>query len=88
VVREIWYLGGPNPDHVVDITETYAVKPGAVKRHASQTSHLELDTLLRDRTAMTARTGVLPEGRLAEAFNVFRTEPAGRPSFCRRMPHS
>lgn len=74
VVREVWYAGGPNPDHVIDVTATYPAKLAALLRHATQTSHVDLDTLLRDRLTTTARTGGLPEGRLAEAFTVLRTE--------------
>lgn len=74
VVREVWYAGGPNPDHVIDVTATYPAKLAALLRHATQTSHVDLDTLLRDRLTTTARTCGLPEGRLAEAFTVLRTE--------------
>ena len=74
VVREVWYAGGPNPDHVVDVTATYPAKLAALLRHASQTSHVDLDAILRDRLATTARTGGLSEGRLAEAFTILRTE--------------
>jgi len=74
VVREVWYASGPNPDHVVDVTATYPAKLAALLRHASQTSHVDLDAILRDRLATTARVGGLPEGRLAEAFTILRTE--------------
>lgn len=74
VVREVWYSGGPNPDHVVDITEEYPRKAAALRAHASQTSHLDLDGMLRDRHIAIAETAGLPAGRLAEAFTVLRTE--------------
>jgi len=74
VVREVWYLGGPAPDHVVDITTTYPAKLAALLRHRTQTSHMDLDAVMRDRLATTARAGGLPDGRLAEAFTVLRTE--------------
>lgn len=74
VVREVWYAGGPDPDHLVDVTDTYPAKLAALRRHTSQTSHVDIDSMLRDRMAMTARAGGLPEGRLAEAFTVLRTE--------------
>ena len=74
VVREVWYTGGPNPDHVVDITTTYPAKLAALKRHVSQTGHVDIDIVMRERLGLLARNGGLPEGRLAEAFNVFRTE--------------
>jgi LmbE family N-acetylglucosaminyl deacetylase len=73
-VREIWYSGGPDPDHVVDITGTYERKLKALRAHVSQTSHLEdLDGLMRQRLAATASAAGLPEGTLAEAFSVFHT---------------
>lgn len=74
VVREVWYAGGPDPDHLVDTTDTYSTKLAALRRHTSQVGHVELDGMLRERMAMTARAGGLPEGRLAEAFTVLRTE--------------
>jgi len=74
VVREVWYLGGPAPDHVVDITTTYPAKLAALLRHRTQTSHMDLDAVMRDRLATTARAGGLPDGRLAETFTVLRTE--------------
>jgi LmbE family N-acetylglucosaminyl deacetylase len=73
-VREIWYAGGPGPDHFVDITDTFARKLAALRAHVSQTSHLTgFEDLIRDRLAMVAKAGGLPEGRLAEAFSVFST---------------
>lgn len=74
VVREVWYLGGPNPDHLVDVTDTYPAKLAALQRHASQISHFDVDAVLRQRMGQTALDGGLAEGRLAEAFTVLRTE--------------
>jgi LmbE family N-acetylglucosaminyl deacetylase len=74
VVREVWYMGGPGPDHVVDVTETYAAKLAALTRHTSQVSHLDVDAVIRDRMRTAARDAGLPDARLAEAFTVLRTE--------------
>ncbi|BCB86850.1 GlcNAc-PI de-N-acetylase [Phytohabitans suffuscus] len=75
VVREVWYSGGPNPDHTVDVTEVFPRKIAALRAHASQTAHLDLDGgWLRDRMVATAELAGLPAGRLAEAFTVLRTE--------------
>lgn len=74
VVREIWYSGGPDPDHVVDVTEEYPRKLAALREHVSQTAHLDLDGVLRARMAAVAEAGGLPAGRLAEAYTVLRTE--------------
>jgi LmbE family N-acetylglucosaminyl deacetylase len=73
-VREVWYQGGPNPDHAVDITDTFPRKLAALEAHASQVGHLAgFEAMLRDRHATVATTQGLPVGRLAEAFTVIRT---------------
>ncbi|MEV0393416.1 PIG-L deacetylase family protein [Polymorphospora rubra] len=74
VVREVWYAGGPAPDHVVDITERYPRKLAAMRAHATQTGHMDLETWLRDVLTTVAENAGLPAGRLAEAFTVLRTE--------------
>lgn len=74
VVREVWYMGGPSPDHVVDVTETFPAKIAALRRHVTQTSHVDIEAVVRDRLAATAQAAGLPAGRLAEAFTVLRTE--------------
>jgi LmbE family N-acetylglucosaminyl deacetylase len=74
VVREIWYQAGPDPDHVVDVTGTFPAKLAALRRHITQTSHVDVELMLRERMAIVARTGGLPDGRLAEAFTIIRTE--------------
>jgi LmbE family N-acetylglucosaminyl deacetylase len=73
VVREVWYQGGPDPDHYVDITATYPKKLAALLAHTTQTSHHDVDARLRPLLEANARTAGLPEGRLAEAFTVLRT---------------
>jgi LmbE family N-acetylglucosaminyl deacetylase len=73
-VREVWLPGGPTPDHYVDITETFPRKIAALRAHVSQTGHMdELEEFLRGRLARTAAAGGLPEGRLAEVFQVLNT---------------
>ena len=74
IVREVWLPGGPAPGHYVDITETFPRKIAALRAHQSQTGHMEeLEEFLRGRLARTAAEGGLPEGRLAEAFQVLNT---------------
>jgi LmbE family N-acetylglucosaminyl deacetylase len=73
-VREIWYSGGPDPDHFVDITDVFPRKLAALRAHVSQTAHLDgFEQMLRDRHAMVARAGGLPDGRLAEGYSIFST---------------
>jgi LmbE family N-acetylglucosaminyl deacetylase len=74
VVREIWYAAGPDPDHAVDVTETFAAKIAALRRHVTQVSHLpDLEATLRARMEPAAQTAGLPPGHLAEAFTIIRT---------------
>jgi LmbE family N-acetylglucosaminyl deacetylase len=73
-VREVWYSGGPGPDHAVDITDTFPRKVAALEAHDSQVRHLVgFTAMLRERHAAVAATLALPSGRLAEAFTIVRT---------------
>jgi LmbE family N-acetylglucosaminyl deacetylase len=73
-VREVWYSGGPGPDHAVDITETFPRKLAALEAHASQVRHLTgFEAMLRERHGAVAAALSLPEGSLAEAFTIIRT---------------
>jgi LmbE family N-acetylglucosaminyl deacetylase len=74
VVREVWYAGGPNPDHAVDITDLFPQRVAALQAHASQTAHMDVAGWLRARFAAEAQAAGLPAGRLAETFTVLRTE--------------
>lgn len=73
-VREVWLAGGPNPNHYVDITAAFSRKIAALRAHDSQTAHMDgLEDLLRGRLTRAAAQGGLPEGKLAEAFQVLDT---------------
>jgi LmbE family N-acetylglucosaminyl deacetylase len=73
-VPEVWLMGGPDPDTVVDCTETFDSKVAALQCHASQVGHREdLETMLREWMTATARSNGLPDGRLAEAFRTVPT---------------
>jgi LmbE family N-acetylglucosaminyl deacetylase len=74
VVREVWFSGGPDPDHVVDITDRYEARLAAMRAHTSQIAHLDLEAWTRERLAPVARRAGLPEGSLAEAFTVLHTQ--------------
>jgi len=67
-VREVWVFAHPTSNRYVDITDTYAQKLAALRAHASQTAHTDLDALIGGWTTATAAEGGLPEGRRAEAF--------------------
>ena len=73
-VREVWLPGGPTPGHYVDITATFPRKVAALRAHESQTGQMEnLEEFLRGWLTRAAAQGGLPEGRLAEAFQVVNT---------------
>lgn len=73
-VPEVWLAGGPMANHWVDITDTFDRKIAALRAHASQTGHMQdLEGMLRRGFAAAATAGDLPDGRLAEAFQVVST---------------
>ncbi|HEX5496276.1 MAG TPA: PIG-L deacetylase family protein [Mycobacteriales bacterium] len=73
-VREVWLMGAPEPDHVVDVTDTFDRKVAALRRHASQTSHMpDLAGMIRGWLTFGGARGGLPEGRLGEMFQVVST---------------
>jgi LmbE family N-acetylglucosaminyl deacetylase len=73
-VREVWLPGGPTPNHYVDISSTFGRKVAALRAHESQTGHMTgLEDFLRGWLTRAAAQGGLPEGSLAEAFQVIDT---------------
>lgn len=73
-VPEVWLMGGPRPDHYVDVTDTFDRKLAALRAHTSQTAHMtDLEGMLRTWHGANALAAGLPEGRLAEAFQVVVT---------------
>lgn len=75
VVPEVWMIGTPTPNQWVDVTDTFDAKLAALHAHDSQTAHMEnLEDYVRAWLSKSAQAGGLPDGRLAEAFMVVRTE--------------
>ncbi len=73
-VREVWISGSPAPTNYVDITDTFARKIAALRCHVSQISDPDgLEKFLRGWLSRAAAQGGLPEGHLAEAFQVLQT---------------
>ena len=73
-VGEVWIGGGPAPNHYVDVTDTIDYKLAALAAHESQTAHMEdLEGMIRSWHALNAERMGLPEGRLAEIFQVVNT---------------
>lgn len=74
-VRELWLTGTPDPNHFVDITDTFPRKIAALKSHISQTAHNpELESMIRNWGELTAERFGLPKGRIAEMFKVVNTD--------------
>jgi LmbE family N-acetylglucosaminyl deacetylase len=75
-VPEVWLINSParEVNHYVDITETFDRKVAAVRAHASQVKDPDaVAEMLRERIAPNTVAAGLPEGRLAEAFQVVVT---------------
>ncbi|WP_289848980.1 PIG-L deacetylase family protein [Actinoallomurus spadix] len=73
--REIWITGGPSLNQYVDVTDVFDRKLAALRAHVSQVSHRDdLEQMLRTWMGANARRGGLPEGRLAEVFQVVPAE--------------
>ena len=73
-VKEVWVVAFPDPDHFVDITDTFDLKMKALFAHKSQTAHNEnLEVMVREWGQRNAGIGGLPEGRIAEAFKIVNT---------------
>lgn len=74
-VREVWVTGSPQPNHFVDITDTFDKKIAALRAHVSQTAHnKELESMVRSWGERVAEANGLPAGRLAEMFKVVNTD--------------
>jgi LmbE family N-acetylglucosaminyl deacetylase len=75
-VPEVWLINSPQREvnHYMDITETFDRKVAAVRAHASQLKDPDaLAGRLRERIVANTAAAGLPEGRLAEAFQVVVT---------------
>lgn len=73
-VGEVWLVGGPDPDHYVDITDVIDRKIEALLCHHSQMRNPErMPELLRRWAAEQGARAGLVEGRMAESFRRFTT---------------
>ncbi len=73
-VKEIWVSAFANPDHFVDITDTFDLKIKALQAHASQTAHNEnVEMMVREWGERNAATAGFAQGRIAEAFKIVNT---------------
>ena len=74
-VSETWVMAaGQGADRYVDVTDVFERKVAALRRHESQTAHMDdLEGMLRMWLGRNATAAGLPEGRLAEGFRVVDT---------------
>ncbi|WP_194893353.1 PIG-L deacetylase family protein [Catenulispora pinisilvae] len=73
-VGETWVMSMTDATHAVDITDVFDRKVAALQAHASQISgHSDLEGMLRTWGQSNAQRLGLPEGRIAEAFQVVDT---------------
>jgi LmbE family N-acetylglucosaminyl deacetylase len=73
-VPEVWIMATDRADRAVDVTEFFDLKLEALRSHRSQVGEGEhLEEMLKGWMSGTALAAGLPEGRLAEAFQVVNT---------------
>ena len=75
-VKEVWLMGGGGitPDQVIDVTDTADRKLAALRCHRSQYDDWDgLEERVRGWLVATAQANGLPDGRLAEMFQVIHT---------------
>jgi LmbE family N-acetylglucosaminyl deacetylase len=71
VVPEVWVMASPTPNHYVDVTETFPDKMRAIHAHVSQLPAPDaVEDRVRTWLAAAAYEAGLPEGRLAESFQI------------------
>jgi LmbE family N-acetylglucosaminyl deacetylase len=71
IAGEVWLMASPRADHLVDITDTIDRKIASLRSHVSQLQDPDaLEARVRMWTAAIAHDGGLPEGRMAEIFQV------------------
>jgi LmbE family N-acetylglucosaminyl deacetylase len=70
-VPQLWMMASERANQVVDVTDVFDQKLGALRAHRSQVGDGDqLEDLLTPWLSGTALAAGLPEGRLAEAFQV------------------
>lgn len=73
-VEEVWLMAAPDPDHFVDITDTFDRKIEALLCHETQMPDPDrIPPMMREWATQQAGAGGLAEGRLAESFRRVNT---------------
>jgi LmbE family N-acetylglucosaminyl deacetylase len=71
IVPEVWVMGAPHTNHVVDITDVFDRKVAAISAHESQVAHIpDLASRVREWNNAIAREHDLGDQRVAEEFLV------------------
>jgi LmbE family N-acetylglucosaminyl deacetylase len=71
IVPEVWVMGAPQPNHWVDVTDTFTQKITALRAHVSQIDNPDqLEQRVRGWLHAQAQEGGLGADRLAESFLV------------------
>ena len=74
-VREVWVMSHKEPDHFVNVTDTFDKKIAALNAHVSQTAHnTEMPKMVREWGERNATAQGLPEGSVAEVFKIVNTD--------------
>jgi LmbE family N-acetylglucosaminyl deacetylase len=77
-VAEVWLMASPRPNRAVDITATFPRKLAALLCHQSQVAHeADLEGRLRSMGSAGAALAGLPEGSVAELFQVVPMPASG-----------
>lgn len=73
-VPQVWLMADPEPDHFVDVTDSFDTKVAALLCHESQMTPIDdLDRVLRKWMGSTALSAGMAPERLAESFTVVET---------------
>lgn len=73
-VAEVWMMGGPEPDHFIDITDTIELKIEALLCHESQMREPgRMPDMIKEWAQSQGERAGLPEGRMAEGFRCIKT---------------
>ncbi len=73
-VPEVWLMGGPDPDHFVDVTDVIELKVEALLCHHSQLREPgRMPDMLRTWATEQGKRAGLAEGRMAESFRKLST---------------
>lgn len=74
-VKEVWMMSTNQPDHFVDVTDTFDKKIAALHAHVSQTAHnLDMPKMVREWGERNAAANNLPAGSVAEIFKIINTD--------------